>query len=449
MGEVYAATDLRYGTPVAIKLVSRTHVDDVLMARLQREAEAARRIQSEFVPELFDVDQTDDGELFLAMERLHGESFSDRLRTRGPLPWEELRAIGDDILSGLIDAHAAGVIHRDLKPANIFLERLPNGGERARILDFGVCKLDTPNTAEPLTMTGEAVGTISYMAPEQIRGASKVDHRADLHTFAIVVFEALSGRLPHEGSGQIALLASKLERAARRVHEVARVPIPVELDALLARALARKPHDRFASADEMRAAWRALGPATVAPNPRPLGAEGSEEIAYASEPTASLDGAEVAPRRLARVGLAVAFAAVCASLVLIVATLRARPGESAAADPPLPATDIVGELSVSGADALLAGAGAAPSAPPGDGRSGGAGGAGAEHGAADSAQRAAPGAMRLAGRSSAPGAGAARGEAVRDAGVLGDRGRPSAPTRNVSSASKPRSGPHITLEPRY
>ena len=270
MGEVFEATQLATGAPVAIKVVTRHLGGDMTMARLQREAEAARRVQSEFIPRLYDVDSTADGELFLVMERLHGETLAERLRRReGNLSWEETRVIGEHVLRGLVDAHAAGVVHRDLKPGNIFIECATpetRGVERARILDFGVCKLDA-HDGESLTSTGEAVGTISYMAPEQIRGAADVDERADIYSFAMVVFEALSGRLAHDASGQIAMIASKLERPARHLRDAALVSYPAGLDEILARCLSRRLEERIAPATELLRAWRTLGRPIVAPTP--------------------------------------------------------------------------------------------------------------------------------------------------------------------------------------
>ncbi|MCW5833417.1 MAG: serine/threonine protein kinase, partial [Labilithrix sp.] len=231
MGQVFAATDLESRAQVAIKVVSRLLVDDVLMARLHREAEAAQRIRSDFVPRVLEVSDTDEGETFLVMERLVGEPLSQRIRDRGALSWSEVRRVGEDILRGLIDAHAAGIVHRDLKPSNVFLA-LKSSRVRAMVLDFGVCKMDGVD-AERLTGTGESIGTVAYMAPEQIRGAARVDERADLFAFGVLVFEMLSGRLPHEGPSQMAILASKLENAPARLKDCSRVAIPEGVDALV------------------------------------------------------------------------------------------------------------------------------------------------------------------------------------------------------------------------
>lgn len=268
MGHVFSASDvdtLQPGPPVAIKVVSRVLFDETLMARLHREAEAAARIRSEYVPRVLEVSNTDGGEVFLVMERLVGEPLSQRMRDKGPLAWSEVVQIGEDVLRGLIDAHTAGVVHRDIKPSNVFLA-LKGGHTRAMVLDFGVCKTDTVD-AEHLTGTGESIGTVAYMAPEQIRGASKVDDRADLYAFGVLVFEMLCCRLPHDGPSQMAILASKLENDPARLRDCSRVSIPDGLDALVAKALVRDPKNRFASAQEMLKAWRKLGSPDVASAP--------------------------------------------------------------------------------------------------------------------------------------------------------------------------------------
>jgi serine/threonine-protein kinase len=324
MGEVFEATTLSSGVRVAIKVVNRTFLDGMLVERLRREAEAARRVQSEFVPELYEVETTADGELFLVMERLHGQTLAARLRQRGGLlSWDEVAPMGEDMLRGLFDAHAAGVVHRDLKPGNIFIESLEGGGERTRILDFGVCKLDV-HDGESLTTTGEAVGTIAYMAPEQIRGASRVDERADLYSFAMVVFEALCGRLAYDANGSIALIAMKLEKEARRVGQLARVPIPAGLDELLGRCLSRRPAERPASAAELLQLWRALGPATEAPRPQSAATLMSEPPTETGVTAAPSRSTTVQARRGARISLMVGAGALVASCVVLGVALAGR-----------------------------------------------------------------------------------------------------------------------------
>ncbi|MFO0737909.1 MAG: serine/threonine-protein kinase [Labilithrix sp.] len=283
MGQVFAATDLDERNQVAVKVVSRLFVDETLMLRLHREAVAAQRIRSDYVPRVFEVNDTGEGETYLVMERLMGEPLSARIRSQGSLPWPEVARLGEEILRGLIDAHSAGIIHRDLKPSNVFLA-LKTGKVRAMILDFGVCKMDGLDT-ERLTGTGESIGTVAYMAPEQIRGAAKVDERADIYAFGVVIFEMLSGRLPHEGPSQMAILASKLEKHSARLRDCVLSPIPEALDALVMQCLERDPRGRQATAQEVLRQWRILARA-----------EGL--ISGPSVPPPGLDGGPVRPRQV-------------------------------------------------------------------------------------------------------------------------------------------------------
>ena len=289
MGQVFSATDLEAQDEVAIKVVSRIFLDDVLMARLQREAQAATRIRSDYVPRVIEVSETDDGETFLVMERLIGEPLSAHLRERGPMAWRDVARVGEDILRGLIDAHTAGIVHRDLKPSNVFLA-VKNSRMRAMILDFGICKMDTVDK-ERLTGTGESIGTVAYMAPEQIRGAAKVDDRADLYAFGVMVFEMLTGRLPHEGPSQMAILASKLEKPHAPLLEHTQVAIPEGLDVLVARTLCREPRDRFASAQDLLKAWRALSPETTIEGPVSTRIRGVDQDAPTISAPGNMDAA--------------------------------------------------------------------------------------------------------------------------------------------------------------
>jgi len=349
MGEVFAALRLEDGRDVAVKVVSHRIVDDTLMARLEREAIAARRIRSIYVPEVYEIDRTEDGELYLVMRLLHGEPLATRLKERRALHWPEVSRIVDDVLSALADAHAAGVVHRDLKPANIFLEQveeptipahtpatawIPGTAlERAMILDFGVCKLDTSDGPK-LTVTGESVGTVSYMAPEQIRGASDVDGRADLYSLAMVIFEAVSGRIAFDATGQMAILAAKLEGRAKRLRDCAVVAVPAGLDALVAKALSRRPADRFASAREMQQAWRALGPPSETPRAQ-LGA--TIVPTYATQTALTAGTHTRVGGFVPRVGLVAASLGVFASAIAIgIALHKSKPPIAA----PIPSEEI-------------------------------------------------------------------------------------------------------------
>jgi serine/threonine-protein kinase len=353
MGEVFAASNLETGERVAIKVVNRGLLGELLVQRLYREALAASRFQSAYIPRLIEVAQDEDGEMFLVMELLHGETLAERLRLSGGfLTWDEVRRIGEEVLLALIDAHAAGVVHRDLKPGNIFLDQRPNEPERAMVLDFGVCKLDSQDV-EHLTTTGESLGTVAYMAPEQIRGASKVDERADIYSFAMVIFEALSGRLAHDASGQIAMIASKLERSARSLKDLAQVPVPPGLDLLVARALARRSADRFSNVHELLKAWRALGPATVMPRVLPIHSGVPFNIHTQTAMTAGTF-TRAATVNTSKLGLILASAALVGASALLVFVLFGKPQTSRAAAPPEPVRTTTTDSKSGNADVLPA-----------------------------------------------------------------------------------------------
>jgi serine/threonine protein kinase len=192
MGVVYAAYDEQLERPVAIKTIAAPAPDEQARKRFQREARTAARIRHPNVCHIYEIGEHGD-ELFIAMEFLEGESLAEHL-ARGPLPIPEAVEISLAILSALDGLHGAGVVHRDLKPSNVFLT--PHG---VRILDFGLARavpsgvVQTQEaTTSGLTQAGAIVGTLAYMAPEQIRG-ELVDARADLFAMGAVIFEMLMG----------------------------------------------------------------------------------------------------------------------------------------------------------------------------------------------------------------------------------------------------------------
>ncbi len=259
MGEVVEARDRATGEIVALKRLRRASTSHLRAQRLRREADAALLIAGPFVPRLLAVLDVG-GDVVLAMERLEGETLSARLRDRTrPMEWPEISAILHDLLRGLIDAHTAGVIHRDLKPANIML--VPEARRpfpRAMILDFGICKVER-HRGEALTEGGATLGTVAYMAPEQIRGSRDVDERADLYALALVAFECVAGQIPFGGPREdLAIVARKLEGKLLSLETCARTPIPVGLPALLARGLSVSATGRPATAQEFLRAIREL-----------------------------------------------------------------------------------------------------------------------------------------------------------------------------------------------
>jgi serine/threonine-protein kinase len=278
MGEVWAAVSGDERTEVAIKvLLPNAAIKPELVARFEREAQVSASIDSEFVCRLLAAERDVSGAHLLVFEKLVGESLSERLQRELYLPFAEVGPIVDDALQGLDAAHRIGVIHRDLKPGNIFLEWTndPERPERAKILDFGISKFSRRegNRHEPsLTDFDATLGSFAYMAPEQVRGAARVDQRADVYAMGAVAFRTLSGRLPFEGTNAGMIIALKLDRPAPSLSEVTDDQWPGGLERFLACALQREPELRFASAADALAAWREIMPVAVArrANPPPV-----------------------------------------------------------------------------------------------------------------------------------------------------------------------------------
>ncbi len=201
MGEVYLAADTRLGRDVALKfLTPDARQDAESRARLMREARAASALQSPNIAVTYDVGEHD-GALFIAMEYVDGENIADRI-SRGPLPVRDAVDVAAQLADALDDAHAHHIVHRDIKSANLIQTRRG----LVKVLDFGLAKMEVPSSAAsrlesvPLLMTspGLVVGTVSYMAPEQLMGGA-MDHRADLFSAGVVLYEMLAGRLPFAG----------------------------------------------------------------------------------------------------------------------------------------------------------------------------------------------------------------------------------------------------------
>lgn len=243
MGVVYAAFDDRLGRPVAIKMIKAAVAEPAARDRLQREARSAASVNHPAICQLYEIGE-DNGELFLAMELLQGESLAARI-ARGPLGIPEVVSITIGILSGIEALHKQGLVHRDLKPSNIFLT--PHG---VKLLDFGLtCGLQVvaDETFARLTVPGTVVGTPQYAAPEQLRGQS-VDGRTDLFAAGVVLYEMLAGKPPFGGD-------SAVEVFHAIIYEQPPVltggPAVAALDRVVNRALAKRPEDRYQTVDAM------------------------------------------------------------------------------------------------------------------------------------------------------------------------------------------------------
>jgi serine/threonine protein kinase len=254
MGSVWLAEHLSLHTPVAIKLIdSEAAKNPNARARFDREAQVAARIRSAHVVKVLDHGVTDDGQPYIAMECLAGESLRDRLTLRGRLSPAETGKVVSHVGRALVRAHEAGLVHRDLKPENIFIAR-EDDQEIVKILDFGVAKVADSLAVSGMdpTRTGALLGTPYYMSPEQAQGLKSVDFRSDLWSLAVVAFECLTGKRPFTAPA-LGPLIGKILGAPLPVlsHAAPDAGLPADLDAWMAQALARDPAARFGSAKDL------------------------------------------------------------------------------------------------------------------------------------------------------------------------------------------------------
>ena len=252
-GVVLDAVHVTTGHPVAIKVLTPVPGLDgqELARRFFQEASTTSRLSHPSTVRVFDFGQTDGGDLFLAMERLNGETLHDLL-DRGPLGDAESVAIAVDVLRSLAEAHELGLVHRDLKPANIFLHEIPGGDRIVKVLDFGIVK----HTDSGMTQAGKALGTPTHMAPEQSMGKA-VDARSDLYALGVVLFECLTGELPFMADSAMALLMMHITEPVPSLAERAPGVVRPTLAAVVEKALQKKAEERWQTASEMRVALQA------------------------------------------------------------------------------------------------------------------------------------------------------------------------------------------------
>lgn len=244
MGVVCRARDERLHRLVALKFLPPHLVaDEAAKTRFMLEARAAAALEHPNVCTIYEIGDTPEGELYIAMPLYEGETLHARI-AHGPLPIDRVVSIAREIASGVSAAHHQGIVHRDIKPSNVML--LPDG--RLKVLDFGVAKVKDIS----LTAAGTPVGTVAYMSPEQTRG-EEVDHRVDVWALGVVIYEMVTGRLPFSGSSAAGLIHAIGSRPHMPATEL-REGVPPALDDLISTALAKAPERRFASMIEVVAA---------------------------------------------------------------------------------------------------------------------------------------------------------------------------------------------------
>lgn len=268
MGGVYEATREDLGQMrVAVKVLHEALAnDEALLLRFRREAETVGLINHPNIVRILDFHAASDGPAFLVMELLDGVSLRQELLRHGPFSAPRVVFIATQILAALAAVHRAHVIHRDMKPENVFLTAMSGLGDIVKVLDFGVAKTLTRPAGETLTQVGMVLGTPTYMAPEQARGAP-IDARSDLYSVAAIMYECLTGKAPFSGDNYNALLFAIQQGKPTPLCEQ-RPDVDPELGRVIERGMATAADERFQSAEEMAEAlapWLSVDPTASTP----------------------------------------------------------------------------------------------------------------------------------------------------------------------------------------
>jgi len=304
-GAVYQGVQNATGRKVAIKLLHPEMTrDQNVLARFRREGQVLCALRDAHTITTYDFDQTPDGTLFIAMELLQGKSLHEIFHDESPIQWQRMLKVMSEMCSSLEEAHALGIVHRDLKPENVYLENRPGNPEFVKILDFGIAKVMrgdgiAGDMSPQLTATGQTLGTLEYMSPEQLMG-KPLDGRSDIYGLGVVAFELITGRLPFpDAVGPAALISAQLKKVPptpSSAHPEGNIPEAV--DQLILKMLEKDKNNRFRDATELRreidgilstvvsAARRPDRPSQPAIRPQlaiPSAAPGQVQSAYAGD----------------------------------------------------------------------------------------------------------------------------------------------------------------------
>jgi serine/threonine-protein kinase len=259
-GAVYRGTRLATGRKVALKLLHPEMTkDENLVARFRREGMVLCNLRDAHTITTYDFDQTPDGTLYIAMELLEGKSLHQVFHEQAPLEWKRIFKILIEMCSSLAEAHSQGIVHRDLKPENVYLETRPGNPEFVKILDFGIAKVMRGDSIDPqspqLTATGQTLGTLEYMSPEQLMG-KQLDGRSDVYALGVVAYETITGRLPFpDAKGPAGLITAQLKQTPLPPSQAnPKANLPPAADRAILKALEKDKNNRHADVTAMAAA---------------------------------------------------------------------------------------------------------------------------------------------------------------------------------------------------
>ena len=278
MGLVYRVTHTRLNKALAIKVLRRENTrDEEVLARFRREAESASAIGNQHIVDINDFGTLRDGSTYFVMECLEGMDLIEAMDVAHRMPEERALHIAAQICKALGAAHDAGIVHRDLKPENVFLTRRNDTADFVKVLDFGIAKV--ANGPKRLTRQGEVLGTPHYMSPEQCEGED-VDHRTDIYALGVLLYEMLTGHVPHDADTMMGILTKHLYEDP--IPPKVRVPqVSKELEQVILRCLDKRPEQRYQTMRELeldleriQMGRRPVGPDTLTLTPtRPPRAE--------------------------------------------------------------------------------------------------------------------------------------------------------------------------------
>jgi serine/threonine-protein kinase len=285
MGAVFEGENVRINRRVAIKVLHGAALSNAeTVQRFEREAQAAGRIGSDHILEILDLGVLADGERYMVMEFLAGQTLTQRILQHGRLTPRQITPLMRQALVGLGAAHAAGIIHRDLKPDNLFVLNERSGiRDYVKIIDFGISKFNALGGDMSMTRTGAVMGTPYYMSPEQAKGSGKVDARSDLYAIGVILYEAVAGQVPFLADTFNELMFKIVLSDPKPLLEV--VPdLDPRFAAIVSKAMARDADQRYGSAAEMIEALDAFaltlaGPGAAAPLDAPVGTLGEQRAA--------------------------------------------------------------------------------------------------------------------------------------------------------------------------